>query len=339
MSIAISGGGTGGHLAIVRAVKNELKKKRDDLIYIGSKKGQDRRWFENDLDFQKRYFLDSKGVVDKRGFKRVAALIDLLGEVKRAINILKSNRVEVLFSVGGYSAAPAAIGAIILGIPLIIHEQNARIGNLNKILKPFAKEFISSYLKESKIKSYPVDSIFFDLARVRKRVDNILFLGGSQGAVAINKIALELAPILKERGISIFHQAGERNIEYVKKEYKKMGIEAEVFSFRDDIAYIMSKADFAIARAGASTLWELVANALPTIFIPYPYAAGDHQYYNALFLVENNLAWLFREDEIDINEILKIIEKDHTPISSSLMKIVDKNGAKDIAELILSYSH
>ena len=154
--------------------------------------------------------------------------------------------------------------------------------------------------------------------------------------MAINNLALELAPVLDEKGIKIIHQAGERNIQKVQEEYSHLGIEANVFGFSDKLAEYIAKADFAVARAGASTLWELSANGLPALYIPYPYAASDHQYYNAKFLVDQNLAWLIRESELDSSKVLEILDQDISKISAKLIDSVNPNGAKEIAKLLIS---
>jgi UDP-N-acetylglucosamine--N-acetylmuramyl-(pentapeptide) pyrophosphoryl-undecaprenol N-acetylglucosamine transferase len=332
----MSGGGTGGHLAIVRAVKEELKDSGVELVYIGSSRGQDKQWFEDDTDFDSRYFLDSKGVVNQKGFGKVASLWTMAKSVLKARKLLKEHKAKVVLSVGGFSAAPTAFAALSLGIPLVIHEQNASMGSLNKLLKPYAKEFISSYDDSSTQAPYPIKDVYFKSARVRGEVKTIIFLGGSQGAKAINELALSLAPTLKQKGISIIHQAGERNIQDVQKAYDDIGVEAEVFGFSTKLPEYIAKADFAIARAGASTLWELSANGLPTLYIPYPYAASDHQYYNAKFLVDKNLAWLMRESDIDIAKIEEIISSSMSDISEKLKDIIDDNGAKEISNLLLS---
>ena len=163
-----------------------------------------------------------------------------------------------------------------------------------------------------------------------------MFLGGSQGAKAINELALLMAPELKKRDINIIHQAGVNNIDEVEKAYKELGIEAEVFGFTTKLADYMNEADFAIARAGASTLWELSATALPTLYIPYPYAASDHQYYNAQFLVEKDLAWLMREDAIEIDKVLALLDENMESKSKGLMEIVEKDGSQKIANLLKS---
>jgi UDP-N-acetylglucosamine--N-acetylmuramyl-(pentapeptide) pyrophosphoryl-undecaprenol N-acetylglucosamine transferase len=359
MSIVMTGGGTGGHLAIVKAVKEALVKSEQhavrseqltggadeqygdknhtSLIYIGSTTGQDRQWFADDGDFAARYFLESKGVVNQKGLGKLGSLWMLMKAFFRARTLLKKHDAKVVFSVGGFSAAPTALAAKSLGIPLVIHEQNAATGSLNRLLKPYAAFFISSYDEESPVKAYPVKDIFFENARLRKRVQSVIFLGGSQGAQAINALALELAPVLYQRGIKIIHQAGERNIAEVKAAYEELGIDAEVFGFTERLAAYMKQADLAVARAGASTLWELGATALPTLFIPYPHAAGDHQYHNARFLVEKELAWLMRENAVDKESVVALLDEDLENKSRRLMALIERDGSRQIADLLRSF--
>ena len=332
MSIVMTGGGTGGHLAIIKAVKEQLKDQ--ELIYIGSTKGQDKQWFEQDDDFREKYFFDTRGVVNQKGIGKIKSLWMMFHAMLEARKLLKKHKAKVVFSVGGFSSAATAFAAKSMGIPLVIHEQNAALGSLNKLMKPYAKAFISSYLEESPIKAYPVKEIFFENARVRQEVKTVIFLGGSQGAKAINELALLMAPELKNRGMKIIHQAGVNHIEEVKKSYDDLGIEAEVFGFTTKLADYMNEADFAIARAGASTLWELSATALPTLFIPYPYAASDHQFHNAQFSVEKDLAWLMREDNIEKEKVLFMLNENMENKSKGLMEIVEKNGSKKIATLL-----
>jgi len=334
MSIAFTGGGTGGHLTIIAAVKEYISK---DMIYIGSIFGQDKVWFENDNSFKSKYFLNSQTVVDKKIIGRIVSLSHILKEAIRIRKVLKDENVKVLFSVGGYSAAPASIAAITLNIPLIIHEQNSYIGNLNRLFKPFAKRFIWAFDDKDDLRIYPVKKIFFETARVRSKINNILISGGSQGSVALNKFALSIAKYLDEMGIKIYHQAGIKNLDDVKRAYKELNIDAEVFGFTKEMPQIMQKCDFAIARAGASTLWEMTATGLPALFVPYPYAANDHQYYNAKFLVEQNLAWLKREKELNKEIIFNILKMDLTSISKTLPTLIKPDGAKKIAKFLENF--
>jgi len=334
--IALSGGGTGGHLSIVRALKNALNQKGIKPIYIGSSRGQDRAWFENESGFEQKYFLDSQGVVNKKGIKKLFALYEILKSASTCRGIFKKHKIKSIVSVGGYSAAPASFATIGSGVNLYIHEQNAAIGRLNRVFKPFAKEFFSSYEKNSKIKDYPVDISFFKAQKEITELKTIIFLGGSQGAKAINDLALNLSAELQKRGIKIIHQSGKNEFKKIKDFYKNNGISADVFDFSPNLIEKISKADFAISRAGASTLWELCAIGIPTLFIPYPYAAKDHQYHNAKALANKGLALLKRENDIDTNTIMQeIFDVDLKKVSQGLKKEINPNGAMKIIESII----
>ncbi len=328
----MTGGGTGGHLTIIKAVKEELLD--EELIYIGSTKGQDKKWFGDDKQFKEVHFLPTQGVVNQGFLGKIKSISMLIKATIKARSILKRSNAKVVFCVGGFSAAPTSFASIMLGIPLVIHEQNAAIGSLNRLLRSRAKAFISSYEEDSPIKAYPIKKEYFEKSRIRDSIKTIIFLGGSQGAKAINELALKLAPTLKERNIKIIHQAGERNIEEVQKAYQELGIEAEVFGFTTHLSDYMQQADFAIARSGASTLWELSAMACPALYIPYPYAAGDHQFYNAKFLVDQDVAWIMRESEIEIDKVIALLDEDMRKKSEKLQKMIEKDGALQIAELL-----
>jgi len=334
--IAITGGGTGGHLTIAKAIKEELNKRGIKPIFIGSEKGQDRLWFENDEGFSEKYFFKTSGIVNKKGFQKISSLKTILFYSTQCKEIFEKHSIEKIFSVGGYSASAASIASVIYRKKLFLHEQNSVTGKLNKILKPFCEEFFCSFDENSPVKDYPVNEIFFKNARVRKEIKTIIFLGGSQGASAINRFALSIAHDLSSRNIKIIHQCGKKDFETVKNFYKKNSIPAICFDFSKELHDYIKQADFAVSRAGASTLFELVSSALPTLFIPYPYAAKDHQYYNALFLKKRNLAFLEREEDLKKETLLNILEKEIQPVSEKLMKLIKPNGAKKIVDIILS---
>jgi len=334
--VAITGGGTGGHLAIANALKEELNSRGLKPIYIGSQNGQDENWFKDDKGFEAIYFLNSKGVVNKKGLKKLLVLKDIIKSSFTCKSILKKHNIKAVFCVGGYSAAPASFASILSKIPLYIHEQNAVIGKLNKLLKPFSKEFFSSYDNASKIKEYPVSDRFFKSSRIRENLNTIIFLGGSQGASFINNLAMKVTPKLLEKGLHVIHQTGKNDYSTCKEFYEKNSLHVECFAFNKSILDSLNKADFAVSRAGASTLWELSANKLPALFIPYPYAAKNHQYYNAKELYNKNAALLKTQNELDEKILFKIIDniklKD---MSKSLSKIITKNGIKEITNIIL----
>lgn len=327
--IAITGGGTGGHLKIAKVIKEELNKRGIKPIYIGSTSGADREWFEKDEGFSKKYFLKSSGVVNKKGIQKISALKNIALLSFEAKKILKDGNIKAVFSVGGYSAAPASFAAILSNTPLFIHEQNANVGTLNKILKPFSKKFFNTFFYND---PYPVEDIFFDLARERNELKTIIFLGGSQGATAINNFAIKIAKELDKNGIKIIHQTGKKDYKRIKNWYKKEKINADVFDFDKNLAIKIANADFAISRAGASTLFELAANQIPALFIPYPYAAKDHQFYNAKFLVNKKAALLVRENNLNTNILDTILNLDVKSYSKKLKNINQKEGAKIIVD-------
>lgn len=334
--IAITGGGTGGHLSIAKALGAELKNRGIKAIFIGSTHGQDRAWFENSDLFEKAYFLQSSGVVNKKGLAKLNSLLNIFKLAFLSLKIFKTHGVTKVISVGGYSSAPASFGAILGRKELFIHEQNALTGKLNKLLKPFAKKFYSSYEKPKF--DYPVNSVFFDTARVRESVKTIIFLGGSQGASFINSLATKLAPKLVNLGYEIIHQCGEKEFEKILQIYKEQNLSDKItlVGFCANLHELVAKADLCVGRSGASTLWELCANGIPAIFIPFPYAAGDHQFYNAKFLQEQGLCAIVRQNEADEEKILNLIQNYAVKqISENLRHTIDKNGAKTIIDDVL----
>lgn len=330
----ITGGGTGGHLAIARALAEAAKAAGHRALFIGSTSGQDRRWFLESPLFEAVYFLPTTGVVNRRGLARVAAGWRVLRAAMRARLLLKRYGADAVISVGGFSAAPAALAALSLGTPLFIHEQNAVTGRLNRLLRSRARAFFSSYDPQSPVKGYPVDARLFETARVRSRVKTVIFLGGSQGAVAINDFALKTAAMLRSRSIAVIHQCGERDFERVEAAYRAQGLDVELYGFTDDLPALLQRSDLAVSRAGASTLWELAANGLPALFVPYPHAAGDHQYHNARYLVEQGLCWMAREPELTPGLLETILQTDISAASRGLMRTAQPGAAAAIISTI-----
>lgn len=386
MVLCISGGGTGGHLAIVRAIASACKELNEGglastlnttshlsanfdettshpsttphstanfdsiashptatfdetttdktapsskitpptkeiepitCIYIGSMRGQDRAWFENSPLFRATYFLDSEGVVNHRGLGLLRPLYKQYKGLFSAKAILLREGVDALVSVGGYSSGPASLAAIALGLPLYIHEQNATSGRLNRLLSPFAKRvFLSFYDPLHDVKDkyrlirYPVPDAISEHYRVRKEIKTIAFVGGSQGAKALNNLALKIAPKLIERGYDIIHQCGERDYSRVHEAYKDMGLNTSVdlFAFRPELYRTLDNASICIARAGASSVFELASLGLPCIYVPYPHAASNHQYYNAMHFVQQGLGYMALEDEFLSEKALHYID-------------------------------
>ncbi|WP_267524839.1 UDP-N-acetylglucosamine--N-acetylmuramyl-(pentapeptide) pyrophosphoryl-undecaprenol N-acetylglucosamine transferase [Campylobacter sp. MG1] len=322
--ILITGGGTGGHLAVAKAVANNL----DDFVYIGSTKGQDSLWFSG----EKCYFLKSSGFVNQGIFGKIKVLFSLLVLVYECLKIFKKHKISCVFSVGGYSSVPASLAAIISFKKLIIHEQNSKIGLANKILKPFAYKFFSAYEKE--LCPYPIQNIYKQLKRKRTEIKTVLILGGSQGARFLNDFALELYPELLKLNINLIHQCGAKEYDKYEKEYSKFDKKPILIGFSKEIYKYMREADFCISRAGASASFELVNIALPTLFVPYKYAYKNHQYYNALYLVDKKLAFLCEEKDINVDKVLNLIMNDALKYSSNLFDLDYDDGALLLANIL-----
>ncbi len=335
MRLCITGGGTGGHLMIVQALLEASLSKGHEVIFIGSTHGQDKKYFENDTRFENVYFLETTGVVNQKNLGKFKALLKIFKAFLQSRKILKRHNIDATYSVGGFSAAPASFGSLSKSIPLFIHEQNAVEGRLNTLLKPYSKRFISAYDAQSSIKGYPVQDIFTQRARVRTSLKTIIFLGGSHGAKAINNLALSVCEELQRRDIRIIHQAGESDFLRIEKAYKDLDVKVELYAFTKELASLISESDLAVSRAGASTLWELTTNGCPAFYVPYPYAAGDHQFYNAKFIVDNSLGWCERESEELKVKLLKILDSPLEEKSKALMAYVSQNVASQMIEDVL----
>ena len=335
MKLCITGGGTGGHLMIAEALVEAAVKRGHELIFIGSASGQDKKYFQTHSSFSHVYFLKTTGVVNQKGLKKLLALYKIFIAFLKARYLLKKHKIQAVYSVGGFSAAPASFASLSKFIPLFIHEQNAVVGRLNAILKPFSKSFISAYddtLSITNIKGYPVKEIFYKKARVRHKLKTIIFLGGSHGAKAINDLALRIVLDLNNLNIKIIHQAGENDFYRVKKEYERLGVDVELYSFTNNLANLIIESDLAVSRAGASTLWELTTNGCPALYIPYPYAASDHQYHNAEFIIKNEMGWRQREDENLKSVLIEILKQ--TNLEQKSEKLL-KYSNKDVADKMI----
>ncbi|WP_120944320.1 MULTISPECIES: UDP-N-acetylglucosamine--N-acetylmuramyl-(pentapeptide) pyrophosphoryl-undecaprenol N-acetylglucosamine transferase [Helicobacter] len=349
---AISGGGTGGHLCVAKALAQELLNRGESLIYVGSTAGQDRAWFETSPLFVERYFLETSGVVNKSFMRKIPALWAQLKGAKKAMGLLKTHRVRALISVGGFSAGPGSLASILSHTPLFIHEQNAIQGALNKYTTPYAKRVFGSFTPPKPNPKfsqtpYPVQEIFFEKARIRHKIETILFLGGSQGASALNDFALLCVRDLLQRGLRVIHQCGAHHFDRIATLYKGLGIleSVDLFAFETNLVEKMHQADICVSRAGASSVWELCANNLPTLFVPYPHAATNHQYFNALEFEQAGLARIVPQRALRPPQLFDFIEWLQTPqtqgplisqVSWGLRNKISSNGARVIVDQILA---
>ncbi len=314
--IVITGGKTGGHFFPSLALAEELRKRGFEVYFLGVKGGIEEK-IVPETSF-KLFTLPGRGF---EGFGSAGKLVSLnlaLFSVFLSLKILLHIKPRFTVGFGGFSSVPVGLASHILGIPLYIHEQNAIPGKANLFLSRFSERIFLSFdrtrpffpFKKTLVVGNLIrDSFLRDLEMAYRKDDffYILILGGSQGALFLNKLALTLARLLP-KNYYIFHQTGSRFYENMRKEYKNISLSCEVFPFHKNIGIFYKKAHLIISRAGASTVFEISASKRASILIPYPYAIYDHQFYNAKELERFGGARVFRERDLEASKVVEEIE-------------------------------
>ena len=297
LRVVIAGGGTGGHLYPGIAVARELVSRLPDAVvtFAGTTRGLEARVVPREgftLDVIRSAGLKGKSPVD-----RLRATAMLAPGAIDAWRVLSRRSPDVVVGVGGYSSGPVVLLAALRRVPTVVIEPNAMPGLTNRMLAPFvgaaAVAFESTlplFRGRGFVSGTPVRGEFL----ANNRLDDvgadtpvrILIVGGSQGAHAINVAAVEAAPELAGAPVSIAltHQTGERDLEMVREGYRRAGLAARVEPFLFEMAHEMRHADLIVCRAGAMTLAEIAAVGRPSLLVPLPSAADDHQRKNAAAL-------------------------------------------------------
>lgn len=352
--LIIAGGGTGGHLFPAVAVAEEFLSRslEHEVLFINAGRPLDLRILgEKRLNF---VALPVSGVKGLGFFKKIKSLFLLPRALYQSIAILKDFNPQALFSVGGYSAAPAAFAAKLMGIPVILHEQNSVPGLTTRILARFAKEAHVSFagtklpIREDRyfVSGNPVRKELFSCHKQTRKQDGtlkLLILGGSQGAHAINEAVCQTLPLLKKLKIHFVHQTGTADLESVEAAYKKNGIPAEVFSFIHDMKTAYAHADLVLCRAGATTIAELAAAGLGAILVPFPAAADNHQFYNAKALVDVGAGILVEEKDLGPEFLASLLAglvrnpEKTDKMAEKAHLLAKKDAAKNITTAIMHY--
>lgn len=310
--VIIAGGGTGGHLFPGIAIATGLRARCDDmdiLFVVGRKKME--KAIIDKAGFEARS-IDIEGMLGKGMFGRMRALIKVLISLIQSLVIVRDFRPHLIVGVGGYSSGPVCLVARLLRVPTAIHEQNSFPGLTNRMLAPLVKKvFISfeesrRYFKRQDVllTGNPVRDELLHGRPVAKPANGrftILVVGGSQGARAINRAVVAALKVLNKQGLHPFviHQTGKAHVKEIRDEYQSHGLAGDVREFIDDMSSAYGRADLVVCRAGATTLAELTALGKPSILIPYPYAAHQHQEVNARALVAAGGADMIIENDLD----------------------------------------
>jgi len=334
MKVLILAGGTGGHVYPALSVAKEFKRNQFSISWIGKKDS-----LESKLSKAESFnfiSLDTKGFKGKSIFGKIISLIYLEINFVKSIFIIKKIKPDVVFSTGGYVTLAPALSSYILSIPLFIHEQNSVPGLVNRILNRVSKltfeAFPGSFNKSSKIQMVgnPVRSEIIMKPASEPTIKehfNILILGGSQGSKQLNEIVLKaFRDKIIPSNWRIVHQIGDLDKSSVVDVYSKQSFSYEVVSYIEDIGKAYHESDLVIGRSGAMTVSEICCSSKPSILFPLPWAADNHQYFNAKFL-EDKKASILLESSLDSSDklftLLNDLEKDHNARHSMSLNAFD----------------
>nr|WP_239090164.1 undecaprenyldiphospho-muramoylpentapeptide beta-N-acetylglucosaminyltransferase [Marinomonas ostreistagni] len=298
-------GGTGGHIYPALACAEKLIEKGIEVEWIGSAGGMEEKLVpEHDIPL---HTIAIKGVRGKGALGLALAPWRIAHSIGQAVAILKRVKPDVVLGMGGFVAGPGGIAAKLLGIPLLIHEQNAVAGTTNKLLAKVANSCLQAFdgaLPNGQTVGNPVRGAILGQPAREVREDaarplRLLVVGGSLGAKALNDaVPTLLANWPHEQRLDVWHQTGAKNFEAVSQSYEALAVEARVDAYINNMSQAYYWADLVICRAGAMTVSELAIAGLPSILIPYPYAIDDHQTENARSLANVGAAILLPQTEL-----------------------------------------
>lgn len=317
INILISGGGTGGHIYPAIAIANELKARYPDanFLFVGAKDKM-----EMEKVPQAGYEIKGlwiSGIQRKLTLKNLMFPIKLMDSLLKAGRIIRKFKPDVAIGTGGFASGPTLMAANRRGIPTLIQEQNSFPGITNKHLSKksnivcVAYDGLERFFPENKIikTGNPVRASLLSI-HVKDKIDQarelfelktkrktVLVLGGSLGARKVNELIEQNLPLFEEQEIQLIWQCGKLYADEYKKYNDKENVHVHAFINQMDLAY--AAADIIISRAGASSVSELCIVGKPTIFIPSPNVAEDHQTKNAKSIVDKHAAILLRESELD----------------------------------------
>lgn len=317
--VVVMAGGTGGHVFPALAVAERMREAGVDVSWLGTRQGLEAR-----LVPERGFLIDWIRVEGLRGtgVRRWVQAPWLLGKALfDAFRIFRRRSPGAVLGMGGFVSGPGGLMARILGIPLLIHEQNRIPGLTNRLLSRVAvrvfEAFPESFPRGWRVETTgnPVRPEIASIADPSVRLAGrsgplrLLVLGGSLGARALNERVPEaLALLPPERRPLVRHQSGERTLEVALSAYREAGVTAEVVPFVTDMAEAYAWADLAICRAGALTISELASAGVGAVLVPFPYAVDDHQTWNGRFLEAAGGARLIPQSELTAQHLAGVLD-------------------------------
>ena len=310
----MAGGGTGGHVIPALAVARELRLRGHEVFFVGTERGLEARLVPAEGFPLQR--IDIGGLNRVTARQRVATLARLpIATIACGRFVRRSNAV---FSMGGYAAGPPVMAALLRRKPVVVMEPNAMPGFTNRVISRFVARALISFAEsaayfpkgKTEITGLPVREEFFRIAaRPRGDVLHILITGGSQGSRSLNRAAQESWPLIRSAGIPVrmVHQTGPGGWEELRAAFAESGLDGEVVPFIADMPAAFAAADLVVCRSGAGAVAELAAAGKPSILVPFPFAADDHQARNAEAMERGGAARLVRDAEWNGERMLREI--------------------------------
>ena len=312
--VLLMAGGTGGHVFPALAIAEGLRARGIVVCWLGTRRGLESRVVPAaDIDIK---YISISGLRGKSRLSLVMAPFKIILALWQSLRVLRALRPAVVVGMGGFVTGPGGIAAWLLGIPLLIHEQNAIAGLTNRWLARFASQVMEAFPGTFPKRYHalhtgnPLRAHIMALGDAAERkVHNplrVLVIGGSLGAKALNETVPKA--LAKMTGmIEVWHQTGEAHVETMQSAYLHAPFQAKVEAFIEDMGAAYGWADIVICRAGALTVSELAQAGVASILVPYPYAVDDHQTHNAQFLTQKGAAILLPQTELTVEKLATLM--------------------------------
>ena len=302
----IMAGGTGGHIFPGLAVAESLRQAGWRVHWLGVPGNMESQWVpQRGFAFEPVEF----GGVRGKGIVSLALLpMRLLKAFWQSIQVVRRVKPDVVVGLGGYITFPGGMMSVLLGKPLVLHEQNSVAGMANRVLAGVADCIFTAFpnvLKKAVWVGNPLRQDFLNKPSPAERFAartgplKLWVVGGSLGAQALNEIVPKALALMPEhKRPVVVHQSGAKQIDSLRSNYEKAGVQAELTPFIEDTAQAFAQADLIICRSGASTVTEIAAVGAAAIYVPFPFAVDDHQTTNAQFLVAEGGGWLMPQADL-----------------------------------------
>ena len=347
--LMILAGGTGGHIYPALAVANALRARGSEISWLGTRRGLEASIVPtNQIELR---FIPVSGLRGHGIASWLMAPFKLLWSIMKSAQHIRQLNPDCVLGMGGFVAGPGGVAAWLLRKPLVVHEQNAVAGLTNRNLAKLATRVLTGFRSVEGLPARaewvgnPVRSdILPNQKTVNGAVTNILVIGGSQGARSLN---IHLASVFakQQSPIDVWHQCGRNNAEQVEQSYLDVETPVRVSEFIDDMAGAFAWADLLICRAGAMTIAECCAAAKPTLLIPFPHSAGDHQLRNAEAMVDAGAALMLSNaelaDEVMVQKLRGLLSDDRRleKMSAAAFSLHKPDALQSVASVCEEYMH